>query len=286
MEELVLKADKTLDPVFGINIRKHVFFSAAWGAHSHDFMEIFIILKGTILHLVNNKKLKLSEGDIVLIRPGDRHCYRYFRNRKCELMNLAFSLEMFRKTQGFIKPEYSLDRIFDSELPPAKRLSRTEMRGLVTRLMKSSENSLNDPGSGKISFKLIIAEMLCLFKDEKKSRIKKEIPEWVLKAVDGMQRRENLKEGLPALRKIACRSDEHISRSFKNYLDKTPTDFINESRIKYAASRLLNTDDKIDFIAMESGFPNISHFYHVFKGGFGISPKKYRRLNSRNTINI
>ena len=128
--------------------------------------------------------------------------------------------------------------------------------------------------------------MLCLFRGEKKSPAIREIPEWLLKAADGMQNKDNLKKGLSSLRKLACRSDEHISRSFKNHLDRTPTEFINELRVKYAASSLLNTDDKIDFIAMESGFSNLSHFYHVFKDFFGISPKRYRGLNSRNTINI
>jgi AraC family cel operon transcriptional repressor len=68
--------------------------------------------------------------------------------------------------------------------------------------------------------------MLCLFKSEKKNPDRNEIPVWLLKTAYEMQKRENMKKGLPALRKIACRSDEHISRSFKNHLDKTPTEYI------------------------------------------------------------
>ncbi|MFA6291734.1 MAG: helix-turn-helix transcriptional regulator [Victivallales bacterium] len=275
-----------IDPVSGINIRKHTVTSATTKPHSHDFMEIFIIVSGKVFHLVNNEEALLTSGDLVLIRPDDAHSYRQNKKDECELINIAFSMETFRAARNFISSEYSLDEIFEADIPPSRKLSCAEKDELVGKLMKSSEILLNDPKFAKISFKLLIIEMLCLFRSERKSLVKNEIPEWLLKTTDEMQKKENLKKGLPALRRIACRSDEHISRSFKNHIDRTPTDFINDCRVKYAASSLLNTDDKIDFIALETGFSNLSHFYHVFKDFFGVPPKKYRRLNSRNTINI
>jgi AraC family cel operon transcriptional repressor len=286
MKESVLKAAELIDPVSGINIKKHTITSATTKPHSHDFMEIFIIISGNVYHIVNNEKMLLGEGDLVLVRPNDTHSYRQNRKNDCELINIAFPLETFNAAKSFISSEYSIDEIFKAALPPTKKLSCTDKVELVRKLNKSSAFLLHDPKFAKISFKLLIIEILCLFKSEKKSKVEKEIPEWLLKTTVEMQRRENLKKGLPALRKIACRCDEHISRSFKNHLDKTPTDFINELRVKYAASSLLNTDDKIDFIALESGFSNLSHFYHLFKKKFGISPKKYRGLNSHDPINI
>ena len=286
MKKRVLKAAEVIDLVSGINIRKHTVTSATTEPHSHDFMEIFIVISGNVFHIVNNKKIFLDEGNLILIRPDDSHCYRQNRKSDCELINIAFPMETFKVAQSFISAEYSLDKIFEAELPPTRKLTCTDKDELVEKLMKSSEILLNDPKFAKISFKLLIIEMLCLFKSENKSPARNEIPEWLLKTTDEMQKKENLKRGLPALRKIACRSDEHISRSFKNHLDRTPTDFINDCRVKYAASSLLNTDDKIDFIAMETGFSNLSHFYHVFKDNFSMSPGKYRKTHSRNTINI
>lgn len=286
MKEPVLKAANVIDPVSGINIRKHTVTSATTQLHSHDFMEMFIIISGNVLHIVNGDMIFLSEGDLVLVRPRDTHCYRQSRKNDCELINIAFPMGTFRDTGNFISAEYSLDKVFEGLLPPSRKLTRLAKDELAGKLLKSGEILLNDPKFSRISFKLLIIEMLCLFKSERKSPVSNEIPEWLLKTIDEMQKMENLKKGLPALRRIACRSDEHISRSFKNHLDRTPTDFINESRVKYAAASLVNSDDKIDYIAMESGFSNLSHFYHVFKDFFGISPKKYRGLNSRNTINI
>lgn len=286
MKVPVLKLTDFIDPVSGINIRRHTVTSATTKPHSHDFMEIFIIVSGNVLHIVNNEKIHLADGNLVLVRPDDVHSYRQSRKNDCELINIAFPIETYSSAESFISSEYSLDEIFKAALPPTRKLSCADKDELLRKLEKSSDFLLNDPKFAKISFKLLIIEMLCLFKSEKKNGCENEIPDWLLKTAEEMQRKENLKKGLSALRKIASRSDEHISRSFKYHLGSTPTDFINQSRIRYAASNLLNTDDKIDFIAVESGFPNLSHFYHVFKDFFGISPKKYRRLNSRNTINI
>jgi len=69
MKEAVLKAANVIDPVSGINIRKHTVTSATTKPHSHDFMEIFIIISGNVFHIVNNDKILLDEGDLILIRP-------------------------------------------------------------------------------------------------------------------------------------------------------------------------------------------------------------------------
>lgn len=45
--------------------------------HSHPFWEFFLITKGSVTHYLNGVPCKLSEGDLVLIRPGDLH---YFKN--------------------------------------------------------------------------------------------------------------------------------------------------------------------------------------------------------------
>jgi AraC family cel operon transcriptional repressor len=286
MEKRILKAVEVIDPVSGINIRKHSVTSASTQAHSHDFMEMFIIVSGNVFHIINNEKILLEAGDLVLVRPDDTHCYRQNRKNDCELINFAFPMETFSAAESFISSQYSLDGIFEPRLAPTRKLSGAVKNELVEKLRKSSEILLNEPKFARISFKLLIIETLCLFKNEKKSPVINEMPEWLLRTTEEMQKKENLKRGLSALRKIASRSDEHISRSFKIHINRTPTDFINELRVKYAASNLMSTDDKIDFIAMESGFSNLSHFYHVFKDFFGVSPKKYRRSHSRNTINL
>ena len=43
-----------------------------------------------------------------------------------------------------------------------------------------------------------------------------------------------------------------------------------------AAARLIETDEQIIEIAIDTGFNNISYFNRIFKKRFGVTPKEYR----------
>ena len=60
--------------------------------------------------------------------------------------------------------------------------------------------------------------------------------------------------------------------------------FVNEFRINHAESLLKSDVGKtmlLEEIAIESGFSNISSFYREFVKKKGISPGKYREMNTR-----
>ena len=60
-------------------------------------------------------------------------------------------------------------------------------------------------------------------------------------------------------------------------LYKTPTQYINQERLKYAVYLLAQTDREILDICECCGFSNVSHFYHLFREQFGVSPAKFRK---------
>ena len=57
--------------------------------HEHDFAEVFWIENGKGIHLINGQRVRLQEGDLVMIRPDDEHT---FTSNKIglTLMNSAF----------------------------------------------------------------------------------------------------------------------------------------------------------------------------------------------------
>ncbi|HBC87531.1 MAG TPA: hypothetical protein DCZ94_11295 [Lentisphaeria bacterium] len=281
----LLKAQTTLDPVSGVNYKINTIFSVSSQGHTHDFMEVFLISKGSIRHLVNGKEQKLAEGDLVFMRPEDTHFFKQYRDSGCELVNLAFNVSLFNEINIFFQPEFSLDAAMKEYLPAIVRLGPAEKKYLYGRMTEGGERLLQNPSDAGVYFKILVAEILSMFKRKKSGdEAARNLPVWMERILMEMKKKENFKKGLSALRKIACRSDEHTSRSFRLYLDTTPTDFINELRIKYAASCLLNSDEKIDFIAIDSGFDNLSHFYHMFKKVYGSSPRKYRLKNRKNAV--
>ncbi len=90
--------------------------------------------------------------------------------------------------------------------------------------------------------------------------------------------RENLDETLSIeeLSRQSHMSESNFHRVFKNEMGISPIDFINNERIKLAASLLHDPKKKIKEICMECGFNNLSYFVRLFKKKKNISPRTYQ----------
>ncbi|RHU22961.1 response regulator [Parabacteroides sp. TM07-1AC] len=67
-----------------------------------------------------------------------------------------------------------------------------------------------------------------------------------------------------------------LYRKFKEIMDKTPSEFIRNIRLEYAAKLLRSTKFTVSEIMFKSGFSNKSYFYREFLKQYGVSPKDYR----------
>ena len=75
-------------------------------------------------------------------------------------------------------------------------------------------------------------------------------------------------------------STSYLSRQFVKELGIPISDYIRERKIEIAEERLINTDASILDIALQLSFSSQSHFIQTFKSITGMTPKKYRSLNS------
>lgn len=71
-------------------------------------------------------------------------------------------------------------------------------------------------------------------------------------------------------------SRSHFHSLFKQETGRTFVQYLSALRCDHAARELQATDKPIVDVAMESGFNNLSHFYHVFKRHRGMSPRAFR----------
>lgn len=75
-------------------------------------------------------------------------------------------------------------------------------------------------------------------------------------------------------------SRSHFHALFKEETGETFVSYLSSLRCARAAELLSTTDQPIVEIALESGFNNLSHFYHVFKRRYGVPPRRYRLARS------
>lgn len=72
----------------------------------------------------------------------------------------------------------------------------------------------------------------------------------------------------------------YLSKRFKSAVGVGLLDYINQYRVNQSAKELLNTEVNIQDIAESCGFTSSNTFIRVFKKYIGVTPGKYREINS------
>ena len=75
-------------------------------------------------------------------------------------------------------------------------------------------------------------------------------------------------------------SEKYISRYFKEHFYLTFSNYVNHLRMTHAKKLLETTELSITEVALDSGFPSVSHFIRSFKSSYGCSPLKYRKTRT------
>jgi AraC-like DNA-binding protein len=81
---------------------------------------------------------------------------------------------------------------------------------------------------------------------------------------------------LPELAHQLGVSEVHLRRLFRMAYGKTPRRYVLECRMKQAVSLLRTTDDRIEAIAADAGFPSSAQFDRAFRAAMGMAPSDYR----------
>ncbi len=233
--------------------------------HTHDFAEVMWILRGSGIHLVNDSRVPLETGDLVLVRPRDVHT---FGGENFSLVNVAFA----RRTLDFIERRYFADAEWPwrgNALPATYRLDDLQLArlGELSRLLAGARPT-------RLLLERFLLELLHELVDPAPQD---PVPRWLQEALRRLaDDREALARGVPALAVLAGRSREHVNRVARAASGRTATELVNEARLTHAATELTMTDDPIARIAVDCGLPNLSHFYRLFNERFGTTPRRFR----------
>ena len=249
-------------------------------SHKHDSPEIGLLLSGSLTHVVNNEEQEIKQSSLFFIRPNDTHYFQKSKSSTCELITFSFNLDLLLDLSEYLEDDYFMWHFTESVLPPVFKLSDRETDAVSNELLMI--NQLLATNLTRVRIKIILSKLFTTyFLDFKNLEHRYIIPEWFLALCTKMNTQKNLQLGLVAMKKHANCTQEHLCKVFRNYINKTPTEFINELRMKQAKILLQESSMEIYEIGQELGISSLSRFYYLFKKYYGVPPAQYKKNTSK-----
>lgn len=274
MEPKLLTADRFVDPETGISYRYIYSETEYFRPHYHDYYEIFLTLQGNAIHMVNGKRFLLKERTLVLIRPADCHDY-ICENGPYSMLNITFSAQTAQAMFSYLGDGFQKARLLDTPLPPQRSLSksdtdRIEQSMRAIRALKPVEHQKR-----KTALRILLLRLMDdhFFQSQ---TVEKQMPAW-LEEMCAKLREGGFNQGSEYFFSLTDKTREHVSRSMKQYVGMTVSEFINDLRLNYIANMLRNSNHSVTEIIFESGFNNISWAGSQFKKRYGMTMREYRK---------
>ncbi len=272
----------------GIMVLEKHYYQSSEILHYHDFYELVTVRSGSASHVTENAEYPVKRGDVFLLRPGERHCYRDID--AFEIVNLIYSerTASLLREESMSHPGYL--SFFEGVAPASavsergrSRLSEADLQEVLahTDAMEAEEQA-DSPESAVVllaHFMLIAVRIL-------RSRT------WLLPAADETagKLREVLNDihrnglGRLSVADIAERaslSPRTLQRLFREHLGKTPEAYLNDFRLDTFLSLLPESTGKLYELAEQCGFSNAAHLCRRFRQRYGCSPRQWAGARSR-----
>jgi AraC family cel operon transcriptional repressor len=252
--------------------------------HCHDYYEIFLVDQGNAEHRINGAVQEASAGFLCFVRPQDTHYYEAMSDN-FRIINIIISEETIGALFTFLGGNFERERFLSPALPPFVNLDFSELTSLIRELEQLILHKKIMKTSSDTAYRISIFNIMTrYFPMNRLDKSFGQIPQWLRWLSLEMLKKENFKKGLPALYKLSGKSQEHLARSCKKYLNKTPSKLVNDIRLEYGAKLLTTTSIPIIEICEECGFESLSYFYHRFKEHYGFSPREFRKQGMEDQV--
>ena len=243
--------------------------------HEHSFFEIFYILSGEIIHVVNDRKEHLVAGDIVFLRPGDAHKFENKHTDDFMHTDILIKTKLFQKAIAALDSPPLREFLFAKE-PCKLHLSAHEISSLEDDIRAIERTKQNNAYPLIFSF---VCNLLCLIVKKMYPPPSEARPLWLrqlLSVLNSSNSFSKTKDEIYAMMNSFTYNHSYISRAFKKYMGCTLTDYINDLRFSSAYSLLRSTDRTINDIIVSVGLSNKTYFYKEFYKRYHATPAQVK----------
>lgn len=243
--------------------------------HTQDFYELLWVQNGSVRLHFEDTRWDLSEGDLVFIQPDIAHGLQG-RGEAAMLVSISIRAGVLRALGSRAQ---ELDgRTFWANGPERRHRDIRQLADLNQAALR-----LERGPRSKLHLEAFLLPLLIEL-DEGPVDLSPEAPDWLRDACIAARKPQVFQNGAAGFVTQTGRAHPHVSRTTKRFLGMTPSDFINQIRMDYAARTLVGTQDPLSEIAADCGIPNLSHFHKLFLSAHGETPQRYRRARQRDMV--
>lgn len=270
----------------GVHIHKVKKTIAAQKPHTHEYFQIYYMIKGSLTHFVGDFSSTLHRGDMFIIPPHNQH---HIKPNEPDSIFYSFSFmpdileDCNRANRLAVNFLHHLTSISDREIHPKITIPTDEtlyVESIMEHIMKEFTNKSIGNGEiirastvillttfARIYFKTAQEHISIDFETTKQS---------VLHCIQYID--DNFAEAL-SLTEVA----KHFNMSkscfcgmFSSLTGYTFNQYLNKKRIEYAV-KLIQKGYKITSLYGLCGYSDFSTFSRNFKKFMGLSPTQYRK---------
>jgi len=254
-------------------IRSRPFWSYPEHRHNRVF-EFYYLFSGTLRQVFGEGELVMEKGDLISVDEAEHHS---LSGRNFGFYNLILPVEDWERFLDALSLRRDYEqltgglRIFRRFSPARQRTMMDDLDQLFF-YQRSSYGDL-----------LLKKFLISLISDLTDPPFRREssLPAWLQSLLEESEGRLDRGITVAGMAELCGRTPEHMARSFRRYLEITPSSWLNSRRLERAARLLEHSNMPILNISLSLGFENLNYFYKLFSRTYGVPPGRYRASRTR-----
>jgi len=233
--------------------------------YNEGFLLVYLHKGRAKISFENNKKEIVSDGTVILFKPHSRHTLSYLSDPINERYYVYFeghdALDYIKRFKLDSQPYYNVGDLSSIIKYFHKIIQDFKLHSLDDELFRTTY---------LLNILTTISNVVNPVKEN-------DFPETFNRILDTIEKNYFAKLSLASLADNFSISVSTLKRYFKKYMNTSPMDYINDTRINRAKFMLLESDMRVSEISYSVGFEDALYFSKFFKSKTGVSPKNFRK---------
>ncbi len=231
--------------------------------HDHRFDCLVFVMSGVLTGTMGAMDLQAPPGSLFYVPMGARHTNQF--HGSVRTFDIVLSPHHRENFGGYIQP-----------ITGFKTWENTAPTMIASRMI--SETRSSDSASSLILSGLLLELIGEASRATKETRTTP--PPWLAKAIDYAQANLSRPFSIEEIGREIGVHPAHLSRVFRKQYGCTIGEYVRGLRLERASRLIRDAEIPLSEVAFDAGFTDQSHFSRSFKARMGMTPTRYRALNT------